>query len=61
MGEGFERLEVWKKGARLAMDIYRAFSACRGFGFKDQVCRAAVWISRNIAEGYERNSPVLSC
>ena len=55
--EGFEKLEVWRKGSRLAIDIYRAFSECRDFGFKDQICRAAVSVPSNTAEGYERNSP----
>ena len=57
MPDGFEGLGVWEKGCRLAVEIYKAFSGCRDYGFKDQVCRAAVSISSNIAEGYERNSP----
>lgn len=56
-GEGFEKLEVWRKASRLAVDVYRAFSDCRDFSFRDQVCRAAVSMASNIAEGYERNSP----
>jgi len=33
------------------------FSECKDFGFKDQICQAAVSIPSNVAEGYERNSP----
>ena len=34
IGEGFEGLEVWKKGCRLSVDIYKAFSACRDFSLR---------------------------
>jgi len=54
---GFEDLEVWKKGCRLTIEIYRAFAQCKDFSFKDQVQRAALSVPSNIAEGYERNSP----
>jgi four helix bundle protein len=57
VGEGFEKLEVWKKACRLVVDVYKAFSECKDFGFKDQICRAAVSVPSNTAEGYERNSP----
>jgi four helix bundle protein len=54
---GFEDLEVWKKGCRLTIEIYRAFFQCKDYGFKDQVQRSALSVPSNIAEGYERNSP----
>ena len=54
--EAFEQLDVWKRSCRLCVVIYRAFGSCRDYGFKDQVCRAALSIASNIAEGYERNS-----
>ena len=54
---GFEDLEVWKKGCRLTVEIYRAFFQCKDYGFKDQVQRSALSVPSNIAEGYERNSP----
>ena len=57
VGEGFEKLEVWEKACRLVVDVYKAFSECKDFGFKDQICRAAVSVPSNTAEGYERNSP----
>jgi four helix bundle protein len=53
---GFEDLEVWKRASRLCVNVYKSFSACRDFGFKDQVTRAAVSLPSNIAEGSERGS-----
>ncbi len=55
--DGFEDLEVWKKGCRLTIQIYQAFDQCKDFSFKDQVQRSALSVPSNIAEGYERNSP----
>ncbi len=52
----FEDLEVWKKSARLASEIYRATADLKDWGFRDQITRAALSISSNIAEGFERDS-----
>ena len=52
----FEDLIAWKKGQDLAVDIYRAFEHSRDYGFKDQIQRAAVSVSNNIAEGFDRGS-----
>jgi four helix bundle protein len=49
-------LEVWKKGCRLTIEIYRTFFQCKDYGFKDQIQRSALSVPSNIAEGYERNS-----
>ena len=54
--ESFEDLQVWQKAIEVAAAVYTAFEKCRDFSFRDQVQRAAVSISSNIAEGYERNS-----
>jgi len=40
----------------LAIEIYSLFITSRDFGFKDQICRATVSISNNIAEGFDRSS-----
>lgn len=52
----FEDLIVWQKSQELASTIYRDFADNRDFGFRDQITRASVSISNNIAEGFERGS-----
>jgi four helix bundle protein len=54
--KSFEELEVWKSGCRLAVRVYEVLKDCKDFGLKDQMTRAAVSISSNIAEGAERDS-----
>jgi four helix bundle protein len=52
----FEDLDVWKRAAKLSADIYKQLSELRDFGFRDQITRAGLSISSNIAEGFERMS-----
>jgi len=52
----FEDLVVWKRSASLSAEIYKHFSSCRDYGFKDQITRAGISIACNIAEGFERES-----
>lgn len=52
----FEEIIAWQKAQDLAVLIYAEFSGLRDFGFKDQICRATVSISNNIAEGFDRSS-----
>ena len=52
----FEDLIVWQKSQYLAVQVYKVFSTCKDFGFRDQITRASVSISNNIAEGFERSS-----
>jgi len=52
----FEDLIGWQKSQDLAVlirikSMYRKFRDQKDFGFKNQICRAAVSISNNIAEG----------
>ena len=51
-----ERLDVWKRACRLSVDIYKAFSTCNDYGFKDQITRSSLSIGSNIAEGMEKES-----
>lgn len=51
-----EKLDVWKKSARLSSDVYKAFATCKDFGFKDQITRAGLSIPSNIPEGMEKSS-----
>jgi four helix bundle protein len=53
----FEELPVWRDAIELAVAVYRitADPAFKGrYSLKDQLERAAVSISNNIAEGFER-------
>ena len=54
----FEKLEVWKRSARLASNVYKLMATCKDYGFKDQITRSALSIPSNIAEGLERDSQV---
>jgi four helix bundle protein len=56
---GFEKLEVWTKALEFADAIYKAtgaFPSDERFGLTNQLRRASVSISSNIAEGSGRNS-----
>jgi len=57
----FEDIVAWQKAQDLAVDVYMAFENIKDFGFKDQICRAVVSVSNNIAEGFDRNSNVEFC
>ena len=52
----FEDIVAWQKAQDLAVEIYSNFKELKDFGFKDQICRAVVSVSNNIAEGFDRNS-----
>jgi len=52
----FEDLIVWQKAQELAIIIYNDFHGCKDFGFRDQIRKASVSVSNNIAEGFERSS-----
>ncbi len=52
----FEDLICWQKGRDLAVEIYTHFKNVKDYSFKDQIQRAALSISNNIAEGFERKS-----
>jgi four helix bundle protein len=50
----FEDLEVWQRGCRLTVDVFKAFGTCKEFTLKDQIQRAALSIPSNVTEGAER-------
>ncbi|CAN5553030.1 four helix bundle protein [soil metagenome] len=52
----FEDLLIWQKGQDLAVLVYDTYRKNRDWGFKDQICRASVSVSNNIAEGFDRGS-----
>jgi len=51
-----EKLDVWKKSARLSANVYKSFKECKDFGFKDQITRAGLSVPSNIAEGMGKQS-----
>ena len=54
----FEDLEAWKTARAAVRDIYavtRKGTFSRDFGLRDQICRSAVSVMANIAEGFERD------
>ena len=56
----FEDIEAWQLGRELTRRIYEATrgdSFSRDFGLRDQIQRAGVSVTSNIAEGFERRSP----
>jgi four helix bundle protein len=55
----FEKLQVWQKAIEFADSVYsitRAFPDEERFGLTNQMRRAAVSISSNVAEGSSRSS-----
>tara|TARA_B110000285_G_scaffold171992_1_gene192577 strand:- start:355 stop:729 length:375 start_codon:yes stop_codon:yes gene_type:complete len=52
--QDFEEMEVWQDGQDLAVSVYTDFAAVKDYSFCDQIKRAAVSVSNNIAEGAER-------
>lgn len=52
----FENLLVWQRSVLLTKKIYFHFNVSDDFGFRNQIQRAAISISNNIAEGFDRKS-----
>ena len=52
----FEDIIAWQKAQDFAENIYKLFGNNKDFGFRDQICRASVSVSNNIAEGFDRSS-----
>ena len=56
----FEKLAVWQRAVAFADSVYeasRTFPADERFGLTNQIRRASVSISSNIAEGSARSDP----
>lgn len=51
----FEGLAVWQRSKTIAVEVCRASSTSKDWGFRDQIMRSAVSVPSNIAEGAERN------
>ena len=57
----FRTLNIWKEGILLVKEIYEMAALLpvdEKYGLKSQICRAAVSVPSNIAEGASRNSEI---
>ena len=57
--ERFEDLEVWRLARAVTSQVYalaKSTNLSKDHGLRDQICRAAVSVMSNIAEGFERRS-----
>jgi four helix bundle protein len=52
----FEELIAWQKAQDLAVIIYQTYAQNKDWGFKDQIQRASVSVSNNVAEGFDRGT-----
>jgi len=52
----FEDLRVWQSARELYNFTSKYFGDTKQFFFRDQILRAALSVSNNIAEGFERKS-----
>ncbi len=56
--KSFEEMESWKLGRQITVEVYKITNQgdfARDFGLRDQLRRAVVSITSNIAEGFERD------
>ncbi len=54
--KSFEEIIAWQKGKEVSILVYSLFKNNRDYSFVDQIRRAAISITNNIAEGFERQS-----
>lgn len=55
----FEDLDVWKEAVKMGVSIYKVTQdgkMAKDFSVRDQLRRAAISVSNNIAEGFEYNN-----
>lgn len=55
----YEELEIWNLSIEIALKVYELTSKgefMKDYGLRDQIRRASVSISSNIAEGFEMNN-----
>ena len=52
----FEDLLVWQKAINVTIELYAILNTLNDFGYKNQIQKAVISISNNLAEGFERGS-----
>ena len=52
----FEELRIWQDAQEIALAVYALLNDNKDYGFRDQIQRASISISNNIAEGGGYNS-----
>ena len=52
----FEEIIAWQRAIELAGKLHDKFKDHRDFAFRDQMLRASISVSNNIAEGFDRGS-----
>ena len=57
--KAFEDLRIWQDAQEIALEVYEMFKDIKDFGFRDQIQRAVLSISNNIAEGSEYSSDAM--
>ena len=53
--ERFEDLKCWQSAIELATDVYSVCQSLKDFNYINQITRASISISNNIAEGLREN------
>lgn len=54
--KSFEDVLSWQKAQLLYVELYKLLENSRDYSFKDQLLRATLSISNNIAEGFDRHT-----
>ncbi len=54
--QNFEDVIAWQKGKLLYIELTKDFRNTRDYTFRDQLFRAALSITNNIAEGFDRRT-----
>jgi four helix bundle protein len=52
----FEDVVAWQKGRELYVSLYKEFRGSKDFAYRDQLLRATLSITNNIAEGFDRGT-----
>jgi four helix bundle protein len=52
----FEDLLVWQKAINITIELYAILNFVNDYRYKNQIQKAAISISNNLAEGFERGS-----